>query len=133
MFEAEDRVDVSSDVENDEKGGDSTAEEESTIEEESAPMEDLTAMASDETALLENLEESEYSDEEYARMLDLYDGTMRNIEEGQIVMGTVLAVGDSDVVVDIGFKSEGTIPLVEFGETPDIQIGDRVEVYLETV
>jgi len=134
MFEAEDRVDVSSDVENDEKGGDSAAEEESRIEEESAPMEDLTAMASDETSSLEHMmEENEYSEEEYARMLDLYDGTMRNIEEGQIVMGTVLAVGDSDVVVDIGFKSEGTIPLVEFGETPDIELGDRVEVYLETV
>ncbi len=82
---------------------------------------------------LNALDEKEYSDEEYASMMDLYDGTLRNIEEGEIVTGKVLAIVDSDVVIDIGFKSEGSIPLSEFGNPPAVAVGDEVEVYLENV
>ena len=130
---SEDRVEQLTDVEHDAKGGDSASKEGYKTEREIAVPEDLAPAASEPSAPLEDFDEKEYSDEEYARMLDLYDGTMRNFEEGQIVTGTVLAVGDSDVVVDIGFKSEGTIPLVEFGDGPEIHLGDQVEVYLETV
>ena len=48
--------------------------------------------------------------QEYARLLDLYDTSFRNIAEGEVVKGTVLKVTDNEVVVDVGFKSEGMIP-----------------------
>ncbi len=79
------------------------------------------------------LDESEYSEDEFNEMMDLYDETMDSIEQGEIVQGTVLAIQDGTVVVDIGFKSEGTIDLSEFGEPPNIEVGSEVEVYLENV
>lgn len=82
----------------------------------------------------ENLPLSEeYSEEEFRRFSELYSRTLKNIEEGQIVTGRVLAITDKDVVVDIGFKSEGTIPLEEFGDPPNVKVGDRVEVYLDSM
>jgi len=78
-------------------------------------------------------EEEEYSAEERAEMLALYEGTMRHIEEGEIVTGKVFAIQEGIVIVDIGFKSEGTIPLSEFGNPPDIKVGDQIEVYLEDI
>jgi len=79
------------------------------------------------------LDESEYSETEFNEMMDLYDGTLETIEQGEIVNGNVLSIIDGTVVVDIGFKSEGTIPLFEFGDPPDIDVGDEVEVFLESV
>src|SRR4029079_10785778 len=72
--------------------------------------------------------------EEYARLLDTYDSSFRNIAEGEVVKGTVLKVTASEVVVDIGYKSEGIIALTEFvdenGEIT-VQAGDIVDVLLE--
>ncbi len=64
-------------------------------------------------------------------MLDLYEESMKEIEEGQVVGGTVLRVGESEVLVDVGFKSEGVIPLHEFPEPVNIQVGEKIDVYLE--
>ena len=82
---------------------------------------------------LKALDESEYSEEEFAKMMSLYEDTMNNIAEGEIVSGTVLAVDENTVVVDIGFKSEGAIPLSEFGGLSDVEVGQEIEVYLENV
>ena len=69
-----------------------------------------------------------------AMMQEAYDRTLRDIAEGEIVKGTILAIRDDVVLVDIGYKSEGTISLREFrtaqGELP-IKVGDQVDVYLE--
>ena len=78
-------------------------------------------------------DEGDYSDDEYREMLAMYDDTMKSIEQGGIVEGTVLLVTENSVIVDIGFKSEGAIPVIEFGDEPDIKIGDKVEVFLEDV
>ena len=78
-------------------------------------------------------DEGEYTENEFAQMLDMYDETMKTIEQGGIVTGTVMMVTDNSVIVDIGFKSEGTISLQEFGELPGIDVGDKVEVFLEDV
>ena len=59
-------------------------------------------------------EEDEYSSEDYDRMIEMYQGTMAAIEEGEIVKATVMDIRDNMVVLDIGFNSEGTIPLEEF-------------------
>ncbi len=82
---------------------------------------------------LEALDEREYSEEEFASMMSLYEDTMSNITEGEIVAGTVLDVAENSVVVDIGFKSEGAIPLSEFADPSEVEVGQEVEVYLEDV
>ena len=82
---------------------------------------------------LEALDEREYSEEEFASMMSLYEDTMSNITEGEIVSGTVLAVAENSVVVDIGFKSEGAIPLSEFADASEVEVGQEIEVYLEDV
>src|SRR5919199_553736 len=76
-------------------------------------------------------DEDEYSTDEYERMMDLYQGSMASIDEGEIVKAKVQAVRDNVVVLDIGFKSEGTVPLEEFKDHPDLKPGDEVEVLLE--
>lgn len=76
-------------------------------------------------------EEDEFSSDEYERMMELYAGTLASIEEGEIVKSTVLEIRENLVVLDIGFKSEGTIPLEEFKDMPDLKVGDEVEVLLE--
>jgi small subunit ribosomal protein S1 len=71
---------------------------------------------------------------EYARLLDSYDSSFRNIAEGEVVKGTVLKVTASEVIVDVGYKSEGIIPIGEFlDETGQITVepGDIVDVLLE--
>ncbi|MBL8142905.1 MAG: 30S ribosomal protein S1 [Acidobacteria bacterium] len=71
---------------------------------------------------------------EYARLLEQYDTNFRSIAEGEVVKGTVLRVTSASVVVDVGFKSEGMIPVSEFldeqGEC-SVQPGDVVDVLLE--
>ncbi len=72
--------------------------------------------------------------QEYARMLDLYDTSFRNLAEGEVVKGTVVKVTPTEVVVDVGFKSEGIIAIEEFiDENGNIaaQAGDVVDVLLE--
>jgi small subunit ribosomal protein S1 len=72
--------------------------------------------------------------QEYARLLDLYDNSFRNIAEGEVVKGTVLKVTPSEVIVDVGYKSEGIIAIDEFVDENGqvtVQPGDTVDVLLE--
>jgi small subunit ribosomal protein S1 len=77
------------------------------------------------------LYDDEYTPEEREAMAQMYTGTMASIEEGEIVTSKVLEIRDNMVVLDIGFKSEGTIPLEEFKDMPELKPGDEVEVLLE--
>ncbi len=79
------------------------------------------------------MEDQEYSEEEYQHFVDLYSRTLVDIEEGQIVQGRILAITDKDVVVDIGFKSEGTVPKEEFPDISAVKVGDQVDVFLDTL
>ena len=71
---------------------------------------------------------------EYQRLLDMYEGSFRNLSEGEVIKGSVLKVSSSEVIVDVGYKSEGIIALSEFldekGEVT-VQAGDTVDVLLE--
>ena len=78
-------------------------------------------------------EESEYSDKEFNFLTQMYDKTLRKIKQGDIVKGKILDVTDSDVLVDIGFKSEGIIPGDEFDDLSSVQVGEELEVFLENV
>ncbi|MFA6108105.1 MAG: 30S ribosomal protein S1 [Candidatus Latescibacterota bacterium] len=85
------------------------------------------------TASVEELERPEYEAEEYQQFMSLYDESISGIQEGQIVKGTVVSVGPSEVMIDIGFKSEGAVPLKEFSDPQAIQVGQEIEVFLENV
>jgi small subunit ribosomal protein S1 len=81
---------------------------------------------------LDRLEE-EYTDQEYESMVKLYEETLSDFVSGEVVTGKVLAVNDKEVSVDIGFKSEGSIPIEEFNDPSDIVIGDNIEVFIDDV
>src|SRR5881394_1271748 len=73
----------------------------------------------------------EYSSDEIAKMTELYEGTLSNIEEGEIVKSKVLRVTDTAVILDVGFKSEGAVSIDEFKDPKSLKEGDEVEVFLE--
>ena len=60
-----------------------------------------------------------------------YDETLNKVSEHQVVDGTVISVDKKEVVVNIGYKSDGIIPASEFRYNPDLKVGDTVEVYVE--
>lgn len=72
-----------------------------------------------------------YSEEEKEQYLKDYDSALTSIKEYDIVEGVVTAISDGDVVLDLNYKSNGLIPLSEFRDTPDLQVGDLVKVYVE--
>jgi small subunit ribosomal protein S1 len=76
-------------------------------------------------------DEEEYSDEEYEDMLSMYEDTLKNIEEGEIVKARVLRVTESAAILDLGFKSEGSVPLEEFRVPEEVEPGQEVDVFLE--
>ncbi|PPK99832.1 30S ribosomal protein S1 [Parapedobacter indicus] len=73
-----------------------------------------------------------YSDEERAKLEDLYAGTFNSVNKGEIVQGTVVSINNKDVVLNIGFKSDGLVSLSEFRDTPDLKVGDVVDVFVES-
>ena len=79
----------------------------------------------------DELDELGYTRDEYDRMAEMYESTLRSISEGELVKGTVLAVTESEVMLDIGFKSEGRVSLDEFPEPESIKVGDEISVLLE--
>lgn len=64
-------------------------------------------------------------------MAVMYESTLKNISEGSIVPGKVIAVRENEVVIDIGYKSEGSVPAIEFKDIETLKPGDQVEVFLE--
>ena len=75
--------------------------------------------------------EEELTLEQRKAMFGQYEESMQSIGEGEIVRGTVLSIDDKDVLVDVGFKSEGIISLSEFSDPTSIKVGDVLEVFLE--
>ena len=82
---------------------------------------------------VEELEKPEYDPDQRAEFMALYDESISGIKEGQIVKGIVVSIGPSEVMVDIGFKSEGAVPVKEFADPESIENGQEVEVFLETI
>ena len=80
-----------------------------------------------------DLDAGEYTDEEYEELLAMYEDTLHDIVEGEIVKATVLRKTDNAVILDVGFKSEGSVPLDEFRDPENLQDGDEVEVFLESL
>lgn len=71
-----------------------------------------------------------YSDEQHKEMESFYENSFREITDNEIIKGKVEAITDSDVILDIGFKSDGLVSLSEFRDMPQLATGDEVEVYV---
>jgi small subunit ribosomal protein S1 len=74
-----------------------------------------------------------YDKADYDAMVAMYDSTIKDIKEGEIVRGRVLGVTLNDVIVDVGFKSEGIIPIAEFTQPINIKVGEEIDVFLEQI
>src|SRR5690606_5574398 len=72
-----------------------------------------------------------YSKAERAEMEKLYGQTLNEITEKEVIKGTVVGINDKDVIINIGFKSDGLVPRTEFRDLPDLKIGDEVELFIE--
>ena len=66
-----------------------------------------------------------------AELEKAYDTTLNKVNEHEVIEGTVISINKREVVVNIGYKSDGIIPISEFRYNPDLKVGDQVEVYVE--
>jgi small subunit ribosomal protein S1 len=73
----------------------------------------------------------ELDEGQFAEMAELYEESFRELEEDSVVKGTVVAITKEDVLVDIGYKSEGSIPLSEFHNAGELEVGNDLDVYLD--
>lgn len=79
------------------------------------------------------------SDKKYYHLLNreeqiqMYEETFTHMHVGDIINGTILKITDKEVMIDIGFKSEGSIPLSEFEDSDDLKIGNKIWVYIEQI
>lgn len=77
-------------------------------------------------------EEGIYAEQREPELEAMYDETLSSIGEGEVIDGTVIAMSKREVVINIGYKSEGVISLNEFRYNPELKVGDTVEVYVES-
>jgi len=72
-----------------------------------------------------------YSKEKRAEFEKMYSGTVTSVDSGEVVKGTVVGINERDVILNIGFKSDGLVPLAEFKEMTNLKIGDVVDLFIE--
>ncbi|MEJ7644585.1 MAG: 30S ribosomal protein S1 [Chryseolinea sp.] len=72
-----------------------------------------------------------YSKDKRAEFEKMYSGTVTSVDSGEVVKGTVVGINDRDVILNIGFKSDGLVPLAEFKEMTNLKIGDVVDLFIE--
>src|SRR5258706_13201321 len=72
-----------------------------------------------------------YSSAQRKAMDSLYGGAITSVNESEVVKGAVVGINDRDVILNIGFKSDGLVPLAEFKDMPNLKIGDLVDLFIE--
>ena len=72
------------------------------------------------------------STDEKVNLEKIYDNTLNAIKDKEVVEGTVILINKREVVVNVGYKSDGIVPMSEFRYNPDLKVGDKVEVYIES-
>ena len=72
-----------------------------------------------------------YSSTERTKLEDIYSGSLSSIVEHEVIDGTIVGISNREVVINIGYKSDGIIPFNEFRYNPDIKVGDKVDIYVE--
>ena len=73
-----------------------------------------------------------YSKEVREQMAAQFEATLKSINEHEVMDGTIVGISTKDIVVNIGFKSDGVVALSETRYNPDLKIGDKLEVYIES-
>lgn len=127
------------DAEIDEVTDEEDSEEEELVEEDADEVAvDIMKLKSEKISL-ENFDWSKYnnkwdvySDDERSSLSAMYDKTLSTISENECIDGTVIAMNKREVVINIGYKSEGVVSLNEFRYNPNLAVGDKVEVYVES-
>ena len=76
--------------------------------------------------------ENESKGTQNEELLKKYDETLNAIKDQEVVEGTVMSINKREVVVNVGYKSDGIVPAAEFRYNPDLKVGDKVEVYVES-
>ena len=76
--------------------------------------------------------ENEAQGKQNEEILSKYDATLNAIKDQEVVEGTVISINKREVVVNVGYKSDGIVPAAEFRYNPDLKVGDTVEVYVES-
>jgi small subunit ribosomal protein S1 len=117
---------------------DATSEEEVRVEPDEEEVATFTGdVEGDQTYTYDQLQAAseDYSDEEFHELVGMYEDTLNEIEEKEIVTGRVVSVDEDYVVVDIGFKSEGMVQTNEFPDevVENLEPGDEVDVFLDKV
>ena len=72
-----------------------------------------------------------YSTNDRDNMMKLYSGTVATVSNSEVVKGSVVGINNRDVILNIGFKSDGLVPLAEFKDMPNLKIGDEVDLFIE--
>lgn len=72
-----------------------------------------------------------YSSNEREELNKLYSGTVTTVANSEVVKGLVVGINNRDVILNIGFKSDGLVPLAEFKDMPNLKIGDEVDLFIE--
>ena len=107
------------------------------VEPEPLEMDELTSEEREERArqigIRADLYDDDYSPDEYEAMLEMYEETLSNVEEGEIISARVLRVTENAVILDVGFKSEGSVPRDEFKDPDALEPGEVVDVFLESL
>ena len=153
--EAEVEVEVEAEVKEEEKIIDEDKAKEETDEEKEEVVEEVKVEAKEEIKIEEPVEtkpehtpsatteppsfdwdsigrkQDIYTPDERQKLENLYDNTLKSIVEHEVLDGTVVSMSNREVVVNIGFKSDGVIPLNELRYNPDLKVGDEIEVYVE--
>ncbi len=75
----------------------------------------------------------DYTPEERAHWMARYNETMKVFRAGELVKGRIVSINDTEVTVDIGFKSEGSIPKTEFKNLEELKVGDEIEVFIDSI
>src|SRR5690606_9260639 len=74
-----------------------------------------------------------YSEKEKEEYTNLYEKTLSSLATHEVVNGKVVGLTPKDVLINIGYKSEGVIPRTEFRYNPDLKLGDEVDVYIDSL
>jgi small subunit ribosomal protein S1 len=80
-----------------------------------------------------NFNSDNYTKEEFLTLAKLYSDSFRDVKEGEMIKGKIVRIVGDNVIVDVGFKSEGSIPKNEFYDIEEIKVGKEIEVVLESV
>ncbi len=124
-------------VENEKVKAEAENEENVDVKEEKDSVEQLKSLSTEENEGEFNWDaigkkDSTYSKDERAKLEAIYGETLSTIQENEVLDGTVVSMTKREVVVNIGYKSEGVVSLNEFRYNPELKVGDTVEVYVES-